>query len=269
MTERAQKINVRTSTTIPIASIRREVQPWHIRTSTRAEDVERLARAIENTKEVVPITVVQVGEGNYDYVTGLIRIQALERLGESHIPAIVLTTHDDEALLRTALAEQEVRFPLGTLERGWAITRLLVMRQERGLPAAQNRVAEELGLDRGDVSTAIRAARAIPFDRARELAREYDLELTQIAALPRTPLRAIARTEDVEERDRLIEAALSAVASGESPTRAVAEARELSGSGTRTGLSRVVTALSRIMGWVRRFTRVIRLRTRAWYQRLW
>lgn len=73
MCELVESLRARESILFPIAEIRRERMPWHTRVVVSDEEVERLARAIKLTREMVPIRVVKADDG-YDFVTGLLRL---------------------------------------------------------------------------------------------------------------------------------------------------------------------------------------------------
>jgi ParB/RepB/Spo0J family partition protein len=207
---------------IPLSEIRREQKPYHVRVHIADEEVERLASAIRATKDVVPIRVLRSSEG-YDLVFGLLRLLAVEHLGYETIPAIIEEQADDEALLRLALLEQEIRFPLRHLERGWALSRLQRLREERGLPFRQADLVEATGLDKGTVSASLRAAKVLAEDRAKGLAAAHGIGIEEIAGLGRAQVRKIVGAENEEVRERIIDAACSAIAAGESPAEAVAE----------------------------------------------
>lgn len=224
---RSVELRTRERVLVPVTAICRERRPWHTRVHRCEQDVDRLARPIASTGEMVPIRVVRRGEGGYDYVCELLRLLAVEQLGYGMIPACVEEHTNEELLLRIALPGQEVRFPLRTIERGWALVRLQHLRAERGLPHRQTDLATALGLDEGGVSIALKAARAIPQERAEELARERGLASGEIATLGRDPVRRIARANGEETRRRLLVAAYSALVAGESVARAVREAEEV------------------------------------------
>lgn len=217
-------LRARATILVPVAAIRRERQPWHTRFHVCEADIRRLMRAIASTGEVVPIRILSRPDGSYDYVSGLLRLLAVERLGHDMIPAFVAEESDEELLLRMAIAEQETQVPLKTLDRGWALLRLQRMREERGLSHLQKDLAEQTGVDESDVSTALNAARAIPQKAADEIAREHGIETGTITTLAREPLRRIGRAGGEEERARLLAVACSALTEGTCATRAVREA---------------------------------------------
>lgn len=219
-----RRLEAREVAEVRISDVHRDSRPWHTRVVVRMDDVQSLAKAIESTGHVVPIRLVPRPEGGYDYVTGLYRLLAVELLGYETIPAYVEDSADEEVLLRTAVADQEVRFPLKTLERGWAIERLLRLRAARGHPSLQTDLAGEIGLDEGVVSTCLAAAKSVPIEHAREVEQHHGLSDGAIATLARSPLRKIARAESPEERSRLLDVAGEALARGRSATRAVREA---------------------------------------------
>jgi hypothetical protein len=209
---------------IPLASIRRDRMPWHTRVVVPASAVERLARAIRATHSVVPITVVAAGPGTHAYVMGLVRILAVESLGHTHIPAHVLEGVDEESLLRMAISDQEAHLPHTTLERGWALERLLRMRREAGRVIPQAETALEVGIDEGDASIMLLAARTIPVERAEELAGTHGVTMQDIAGLGREALRIVCRAP-AGQQDRFLGIALEALAAGRNATSAVKTAR--------------------------------------------
>lgn len=229
MFELLEELRAREVVPVPLSKIRRDRKLYQVRMHIAAEEVERLASAIRATKDVVPIRVLRGDEG-YDLVFGLLRLLAVESLGYEMIPAIIEDQADDEALLRLALLEQEVRFPLRHLERGWALSRLQRLREERGLPSRQADLVEATGLDKGTVSSSLRAAEVIGEDRAKGLAVEYGIGIEEIAGLGRAQVRKIVGAENEEVRERIIDATCSAIAAGESPAEAVTEV-----VGTATG----------------------------------
>jgi hypothetical protein len=71
------------------------------------------------------------------------------------------------------------------------------------------------------------AAAAIPEHGIEEIAADHQVSPTQLASLPGDALRHITRAGSPEQLSRLLDAASEAVASGLSPTTAVAEERRL------------------------------------------
>ncbi len=270
MTSEQMQIGSRESILVPVAAVSRERRVWHTRIHVCEKDLARLTQAIESSKVVVPIRVVRRPDGAYEYVSGLLRLIAVERLGQRLIPAFVESGTDEEFLLRTALIEQEVRFPLKTLERGWALLRLQELRRELGRSHLQTEIAQELGIDEGDVSTALAAARTIPQERAEEMAQKFGITLGDIAKLPRDPLRRITRTCDQEERQQLLDTACSALSTGANATQAVRGAHEKlekqnlsAGRGEPTGAVRQLARgirrrLAEALRWIMIFIRRLR-----------
>ena len=198
---------------IPIDRIDRSRKLWHVRTCVRDDDVARLAQTITSTGRVVPIHVVVDSNDVYSYVSGLLRLLAVERLGHHTIPAMVDRQVDAEVLLCAALAEQEMRFPVKTLERGWALERLQGIRERGGLPNKQRDIARITGMDEGTVSAALKAARSVPQTLAEECATAAGLAVGDVALLGRNAVRMIARTPGEENRRAMVRAACSALAS--------------------------------------------------------
>jgi ParB-like chromosome segregation protein Spo0J len=247
---------------IALAAIRRETRPWHVRAMPMDEDVHRLSQAIRASGRVVPIAVVEVAPGEYDYVTGLLRILAVESIGHTHIPASTLYAADEMTLLLMALAEQEAHVPPTLLERGWALRRLLRMREEAGAPMTQAQLADEIGMDKGDLSTVLSAARAIPRDRTEDLARRHGISPQDVARLPRKVLRLVGRALP-DRQEHLLAAACEALATGEPPTRAVLRAAAAGRAGPAAPASGWRSALRRFIARVWAAMREALLRSRS------
>jgi ParB-like chromosome segregation protein Spo0J len=275
---------------LPLAAIRRARRPWHTRIVVPDSAIERLAQAIRATGRVVPITVVEVAPDTYEYVVGLIRMLALERLGHTHVPAHVLDAADEEMSLLMAISEQEAQLPLTLLERGWALQRLRCMRAKAGRPVTQAQLAAECGMDKGDISLLLRAAAAIPADRAEESARVHGLAMQDIVRLPREVLRHVCRAP-AEQQDRLLRAACAELKTRESRggaargARTAAAAQAARGARTATAAqaaraartaaaaqaapqSRWSTVARRILAGLRHALAWFRHSLRAWRKRL-
>lgn len=204
---------------IPIPDIRRERQAWHVRLATKDEEVEKLANLIRMTGDIDPITVIRDPDG---YLLGLgeRRLLAVERLGHDVIPAYVLDEADPLNLLKRQLADDEAGVPYRTLERSWALVKLHDLLEERGVHSVQKEICGLKKLDKGTVSSGLKAGRAIPEERLRRIASAHDLDWGSVTALPREAVRQIANAPD-DLRDELLHAACRSLAEGENPRRAV------------------------------------------------
>lgn len=251
MSNNTPEVSARPMVYVPISSIRRERQPWHTRVHVSPGDVDRLARAIDATKIVTPITVISLGDGTYDYVSGLLRILACEKLGARSIPAFVEDSVDPVFLLRAALIEQDIHFPLLTLERGWALKRLQGLSMARGQRLRQCDLAEELGIDPGTVSEAIRAERLISEAAAEQVAMEFGFNPGEIAGLPRSAIRQMLSASKHVGREQLMHDLGCAIAQDEN-VECFMKARYAKPKAEESSRTEEVTAEDPILDRVRR-----------------
>ena len=219
MSNDTPEVSARPMVYVPISSIRRERQPWHTRVYISTGDIDRLARAIDVTKIITPITVISLLDGTYDYVSGLLRILACENLGVCNIPAFVEDSVDPVFLLRSALIEQDAHFPLLTLERGWALKRLQDLSTARGKRLRQSDLSHDLGIDPGTVSEALGAERVIGESAAEQVAVQFGIEPSDIAGLPRSAIRQILRASKHVGYEQLMHDVGSAIAQDENVER--------------------------------------------------
>jgi ParB/RepB/Spo0J family partition protein len=218
-------LKTKAPTMVDLSSIVRDRQAWHTRRYVNSAMIERLKSAILATGHIVPLILARCPEGRLLIVCGLIRLLAAEELGYVEIPAVIFDDINEEHLLLIALTEQETRAPLTTLERGWSLQKLLQFHNERGHDTKPTALGRELGWDKGDVSKALTAARGIPEKTVAAIATRSGCDVADLVSMSRRAAYAIGKASDAGERQRLLEAAATAIAAGQNVTKAVEEAR--------------------------------------------
>jgi hypothetical protein len=209
-----------------IAEIDLELQPWHVRRMPARDDIVRLAGAIGTTGYITPVRLIRTPRG-YQCVSGILRILAARELGHTTIPALVSEAGNDaHLLLLEAFADQDATSPPSELERAWALAQLQQLLRERNEPFRNVDIAALTGLDKGTVSSALKAASALPEHVVRQVATHHGIDPEAIVRLPREPLRRIARASP-EDRRALVEQASREIRGGRKPGRAVMEATQV------------------------------------------
>jgi ParB-like chromosome segregation protein Spo0J len=233
---------------IPIAEIRRERQAWHVRVVICDAEIEKLANLIRMTGEIDPVTVIR-SPGGYLLGLGLLRLLAAERAGYDLIPAHVEDEADPLSLLQRQLADDDAGARYRTLERAWGLVRLHDLLEQRGVHAVQKEICSLKRLDKGTVSGALKAGRAITEQRVRQVASAHDLDWQPVAALPRGAVRRIANAPD-DVRDELLHAVCGALKRGESAARAVnASLPVVQDNPTGRTVSRRSRLIQFLLGW--------------------
>lgn len=136
---------------LPINEIRRGT--WQPRHEFDEEDLEQLARSIAAQGLVSPVLVRPWSGGGYELVAGERRFRACQRLGWTHIPAVVRQL-SDQAAAEGALVENVQRADLHFLEEARAYRRLM---EEFGL--TQEQVAARVGKSQPAVANRLRLLR--------------------------------------------------------------------------------------------------------------
>ncbi len=128
------------------------VRPNHAqpRTSFDEEALAELEHSIRAFGLLQPIVVRETSPGSYELVMGERRWRAAQRVGLTHVPAIVRHTGDD-AMLRDALLENIHRVQLNPLDEAAAYEQLL---GEFGVTHTE--LADRLGRSRPVVTNTIR-----------------------------------------------------------------------------------------------------------------
>lgn len=80
------------------------------------EEMEALQTSLSERGQQTPIEVVTLGEG-YGLISGLRRVEALKRLGESHVLALVKQPETSQVAYQAMVEENEIRAGLSFYER--------------------------------------------------------------------------------------------------------------------------------------------------------
>lgn len=125
---------------IPLTQI--EVNPFQPRTHFDRTALEELADSIKVQGIIQPITVRQLGDGEYQLISGERRFQASKIAGLDSIPAYIRTA-DDQQMLEMAIIENIQRENLNALEIALSYQRLLseckIKQEELGDRVGKNR----------------------------------------------------------------------------------------------------------------------------------
>jgi len=157
---------------IPIESVR--PNPFQPRRSFDSEGIEELARSIAERGLVQPIIVRAVEDG-YELLVGERRLKACQRLGMSHIDAIVRAADDEEAAI-IALIENVQREDLALFEEVEALRRLV---EDFHIP--QQELAKALGKSQSTIANKLRLLKLDP--RVRQVVEEAGLSERHARAL--------------------------------------------------------------------------------------
>lgn len=173
-------------------------------------DEEGLAELISSIKRhglMQPITVRQVKPFEYELIAGHRRLEAVKRLGEAYIQAVVIEAEDKESAVM-ALVENIQRENLGYMEEAEAYAALI---SEQGI--TQEQLAKELGKTQSTIANKIRLLKLSPKVRkiladnnlterhARALLKLHN-EKERVAALEMIVSKKlnVAKTEELVER---------------------------------------------------------------------
>ncbi|KAA0595373.1 ParB family chromosome partitioning protein [Azospirillum lipoferum] len=105
---------------IAVAAI--TVPDSHARRRIDDEDLDSLARSIEEVGLLQPIVVRPLGNGRYELLAGARRLRAVQALGRAGVPAVAVS-HESAAVL--SLVENTQRQGLDALELAEALQRLV------------------------------------------------------------------------------------------------------------------------------------------------
>ena len=156
------------------------------------DELKRLALNIQHFSQLVPVIVYMVGN-RYMLVDGHRRVTALRTLKRSSVWAIVLGERPDDATLQmTQLAANCLRVDLRPTEKAIAYQRL---KETRGWNNVQ--LAEAMCVSKSTV-TQVLSYLGLP-DEAKVMLDE--------GTLPESTAYAIARTDDVEKRAKMLQKA--------------------------------------------------------------
>ena len=124
--------------------------PFQTRTHFDQEKLQELARSIEASGVVQPIVVRELPGGRYQLVMGERRWLASYEAGKTHIPAILRSVSDEQAMEMT-IVENLQRADLNPMEQARAYLRL-----SRDFNMTQEAMATRTGLSRAAVSNFLR-----------------------------------------------------------------------------------------------------------------
>ncbi|MCF0055750.1 ParB/RepB/Spo0J family partition protein [Dyadobacter sp. CY356] len=119
-----------------------EANPYQPRTKFDQEALQELADSIRVQGIIQPITVRQLGQDQYQLISGERRLQASRSLGMVRIPAYVRTANDQQ-MLEMALIENIQRENLNSIEIALSYQRLILecnlKQEELGVRVGKNR----------------------------------------------------------------------------------------------------------------------------------
>ena len=127
-----------------------EVNPYQPRTGFDPEALEELAASIRQLGIIQPITVREIGEGQYQIISGERRYRASQIAGLTEIPAYIRHA-DDSNMLELALVENIQREDLDAMEVAVSYQRLLDECQ-----LTQENVSERVGKKRSTIANYLR-----------------------------------------------------------------------------------------------------------------
>ena len=81
------------------------------------DDMDALAQSIQDRGQQTPIEVVRLSDDAYGLISGLRRLEALTRLGETHVLAFVRQPETSQSAYQAMVEENEIRADLSFYER--------------------------------------------------------------------------------------------------------------------------------------------------------
>jgi ParB family chromosome partitioning protein len=130
-----------------------EVNPYQTRQSLDPDKLAELARSVEATGVLQPVTVRRLPSGRYQLISGERRWRASQLSGKSHVPAVVREASDAQVLEMT-IVENLQREDLNPMEQARAFERL-----SREFRMTQDDIAKRTGKDRASVANFLRLMR--------------------------------------------------------------------------------------------------------------
>ncbi|MBO4371155.1 MAG: ParB/RepB/Spo0J family partition protein [Paludibacteraceae bacterium] len=127
-----------------------QANPSQPRTDFDQEELDNLAESIRTLGVIQPITLREIGNSQYQIVSGERRYRASLLAGKTTIPAYVRKV-DDQDVLEMALVENVQRSDLNAIEIAVSFRRLM---EERGY--TQDGVADRVGKKRATVANYLR-----------------------------------------------------------------------------------------------------------------
>lgn len=104
------------------------------------DDMEALALSIQDRGQQTPIEVVRLAEGAYGLISGLRRVEALRRIGETHALAFVRQPETSQSAYQAMVEENEIRADLSFYERA----QIAVAAAEQGVYASPKAAVKAL-----------------------------------------------------------------------------------------------------------------------------
>lgn len=127
--------------------------PYQPRVDIDDESLASLAESIRRHGLLQPILVRMTSSGTYELVAGQRRLRAMDLLGATHVPSVVLNATPDESGL-LALVENIQREDLSFMEEAAAYERLL-----RDFALTQEELAARIGKGQSTVANKLRLLR--------------------------------------------------------------------------------------------------------------
>jgi ParB family transcriptional regulator, chromosome partitioning protein len=132
------------------------VNPKQPRRDFEAKALQELADSIKLHDVIQPVTVIKVGSGSYQLISGERRLRATKMAGLTDIPAYIRTA-DSQGILEMALLENLQREDLNAIEIALSYRQLM---DECGLN--QEQVAERMKKERSTVANYLRLLKLPP-----------------------------------------------------------------------------------------------------------
>ncbi|MBE7181941.1 MAG: ParB/RepB/Spo0J family partition protein, partial [Terriglobus roseus] len=147
----AAELNAGTALQVPLERIERN--PYQTRTSFDQAALDELAKSIESTGVVQPITVRSMPNGQFQLIAGERRWLASKQAGKTTIPAMVVQASDAQTMEMT-IVENLQRADLNPMEQARAFDRL-----GREFHLTQEQMASRTGKDRASIGNFLRLLR--------------------------------------------------------------------------------------------------------------
>ena len=133
---------------LPVEKIK--PSPFQPRLVFDSAKLAELAQSISERGVIQPIVVRATGDF-YELIVGERRLRAIESLGRTTIPAIIIESLSNEEAMELTLIENIQREDLNAIEEAKAYQRLMTE-----CNMAQAEVAERVGIDRSSVANSVR-----------------------------------------------------------------------------------------------------------------
>lgn len=206
-TPESEEIEIINGTIVDIPLDKIEVNPHQPRKSFDAEALQELSESIGMHGIIQPITVREMGDGNYQLIAGERRFRASKLARLTHVPAYVRTANDKE-LQEMALIENLQREDLSPMEVA-STYKILMDKYELN----QNELAKRVGKNRVSV-TNILSLLTLPPDIVTaltegDISRGHAILLARENERPEIQLMLLNRIRDEKMSVRTLEQALA------------------------------------------------------------